>query len=604
MLLQTLAAAAVASGRFALATRGGRHTLVSPDGQDIFVTALNHLTGPFFYDDIQGANGLLNVAPGAPACRAYDGPCRAADLLNVRYNGSWEAATRDFVAFSRGAGFNAAGYEFAPTAGLDWPYLPDLFVTNASHILQRSGLASFPDVWAPAFATSVERRVAAWVRHDQRTGAARVPRSVVGYYMEDQPVWSVNPLGDWTSATRGRTAGPGKEVYVRWLQRRYNGDFAAAARAYELPSRLRGWDDLTGYAFAGLERTAAVTDDDTEFLGVVAEHYFALASATIRKHDPGALIFGQRFIGNDCPAPVLRAAGRHFDVVSVQPQDFSPITPERVDALVANLHNISLLAGGAPIFVADESTHFFQEVPNPPFEQPMRPSNCKLDNRTKRLPAWAGCTADEAGAGQMYEQLLLALHKSSFAVGYAHCQYIDRAVCHEWPAPGSCDIKRPGWSPNLKQGLKDAAGHPKPKLVAAITAANRKVHQASAAPMTAVHKDGLLCRTPFRCVKPFTITAPTPAASQVAIKGARPEPLPPPSPIRPLTLGAQWRAPRSTRATWTMSSSTSDAEGEAVSLDRMWQGRLLRWALEPPGSKWETLVRERAGGCVWGGRGG
>ena len=160
---------------------------------------------------------------------------------------------------------------------------------------------------------------------------------VLGYYFEDQPVWTVGPLGDWASATRNRTEGAGKAAYAAWLRDRYAGDFRAFARIYRPPPAVAGWEAVIGYDFAGLARTPRVLADDGEFLGVVAERYFSIASAAVRKHDPGALVFGQRFLSNDAPPPVLRAAGRHFDVISVQPHIFSPTTAERVDAVMARL---------------------------------------------------------------------------------------------------------------------------------------------------------------------------------------------------------------------------------------------------------------------------
>jgi hypothetical protein len=72
-------------------------------------------------------------------------------------------------------------------------------------------------------------------------------------------------------------------------------------------------------------------------------------------------VFGQRFLSHDCPPSVLAAAGRHFDVISVQPSIFSPLTQVQVETSIQELVNISKLAG-RPVFVADQSTHFFENV--------------------------------------------------------------------------------------------------------------------------------------------------------------------------------------------------------------------------------------------------
>ena len=114
---------------------------------------------------------------------------------------------------------------------------------------------------------------------------------------------------------------------------------------------------------------ARVQADDTEFLGVVADQLFDIGASAVRRHDPAALVFGQRFLSNDAPPPVLAAAGRHFDVVSVQPSDFSPADGDELEAVIAGLVNISKLTG-KPVMVADESTHFVEPV-RPLFDSAM-----------------------------------------------------------------------------------------------------------------------------------------------------------------------------------------------------------------------------------------
>ena len=52
--------APTSTGRYTVAANpaGRGWTLLSPGGEPTFVVALNHLASPFYYDVIQGANGL------------------------------------------------------------------------------------------------------------------------------------------------------------------------------------------------------------------------------------------------------------------------------------------------------------------------------------------------------------------------------------------------------------------------------------------------------------------------------------------------------------------------------------------------------------------
>jgi len=134
---------------------------------------------------------------------------------------------------------------------------------------------------------------------------------------------------------------------VAYAKARYGADFATFRKVYRLPPSVTGWADVASFDFDGLKRTARVVADDVEFLSNVAEKYFRLAATSIRKPDPAGLVFGQRFLSEDCPLGVLAAAGRWFDVISVQPSVFGSTT-ERVQHVIARLINISRQANNTP----------------------------------------------------------------------------------------------------------------------------------------------------------------------------------------------------------------------------------------------------------------
>ena len=53
-----------------------------------------------------------------------------------------------------------------------------------------------------------------------------------------------------------------------------------------------------------------------EFLALVAERYFSVAAAAIRRHDPNHMVLGCRFAGMGASDVVLAAAGRYCDIVT------------------------------------------------------------------------------------------------------------------------------------------------------------------------------------------------------------------------------------------------------------------------------------------------
>ena len=449
-----------ATGRFALQNHDNHGwVLHRPDGSPTFLLALNHLSNPEYFDVIQGASGL-------GPCHSYDTECLKNDLLGTKYAGNWSAATEDFVRFSKAWGFNSAGYEYVPAPGVSWSYLPDLFITNASYIFKHSAdyRPTFPDVFDLDFNASTDARVQSWCNTDQHIDRPRVRSEVVGYYFEDQALWNVSQARsgvgsdgprpkDWADAMRTLpSSAPGKAAYVTWLEQRYlsRGGLEQARAVYAIPSHVESWYAVRSYDFGSLDLlSAAVVVDDTEFLAVVADRYFGVASAAVRRHDPGALVFGQRFIGQDLVPGVIAAAGKHFDVISVQPSPFSFGDDQEAQASAEELARVGALAGGRPVFVADQTSHFVQAITQQP-------------NATSfRAPCWTdesgrvhGCGANASAAGELYAAYLSQLRARPETIGYSHCQVggglclclsphstvvtISAALCTSRPAALTC----------------------------------------------------------------------------------------------------------------------------------------------------------------------
>ena len=164
-----------------------------------------------------------------------------------------------------------------------------------------------------------------------------------------------NTAGDWTDYTRSLPEGsPGKTAYVGWLKARYSangaGGLAAARAVYNMPPSVQDWDAVYAYQFnPRLNLSDGVVEaDDTAFLGVVADRLFGVGADAVRRHDPAALVFGQRFLSHDAPAPVLAAAGKHFDAIAVQPSNFSYTSDGMQDYSIGFMQQMSILASESP----------------------------------------------------------------------------------------------------------------------------------------------------------------------------------------------------------------------------------------------------------------
>ncbi len=438
-----------AAARFSVRQRaGGGWTLVRPDGTDVFLTAVNHLS--------------------SFKCMDTDTSCKVTDLMTNRFNGNWSALAEAFIADLKKWGFSAAGYGQAeyglrgqPTFGgrsgwEQYPYFPHYWEEHGSP--DGPGGFYISDVFEPSFVTTTDQQFEAVASRVRAT--AEGASNAVGYYFNDIPIWGrAGPYKRkgppaWTSYMRGLNASaPGKSAYVSWLEDRYGGTTSGlqqVCRVYNVVPPAKSWKDLMAYSFGSVNNgSEAVVQDDTAFLGVVADRIYGVASAAVRKHDPTALVFGDKFIQIDMPQPVLDAAAKHFDVLSIQPQPFSftdsAMLQQNVADLVAVARKLDM-----PLMIADQATHY---------QDPYHTKHAEFPDRCLEQHG-NPCCEDEITAGNLYEEYLDSLNASGVVVGFARCQYIDRRFC---------------WTCNTtKQGLLHYDGTPRPYLTAAVARANRK----------------------------------------------------------------------------------------------------------------------------------
>jgi hypothetical protein len=125
----------------------------------------------------------------------------------------------------------------------------------------------------------------------------------------------------------------GRTRLLAWLREYFGGDF----------SRFRDAFDTTASDWAGLEQVRTLKPhrfrlaQRTKYAwaGEVAERYFSLSEAAIRRHDPKHLILGCRFAGS-AMTPVAQAQARHCDVLSINVYSKEGSAPiEMLDRLYA-----------------------------------------------------------------------------------------------------------------------------------------------------------------------------------------------------------------------------------------------------------------------------
>ena len=155
--------------------------------------------------------------------------------------------------------------------------------------LHRPGTA-FPNVFHPDFE-------AAWDEAAARAAAKhRDDPGLLGYYLDNELSWG--------GVSRNRDEGMFDAVAAL-----PPGHSARKA----LDAFLAEWSEAHHERVVEAAPSASVK---VAFLALVAERYFSVAAGAIRRHDPNHMVLGCRFAGMGASDVVLKAAGRHCDIVT------------------------------------------------------------------------------------------------------------------------------------------------------------------------------------------------------------------------------------------------------------------------------------------------
>ena len=186
----------------------------------------------------------------------------------------------------------------------------------------------FPNVFHPDYERITDEYCA------ETCGKRKDDRALFGYFISNELAWG-GRAGDMKS-------GEGLFDYV-------NEKLDSSHPARQALERI--------VAACGGDRTSPATKE--KFLEAVAERYFSVNAAAIRRHDPNHLVLGCRFAGLVHPA-VIRIAGKYCDVVTLNFYSWSDIARNEVRAgrfgrPVASLWKETYDLAGKPLMITEWS---------------------------------------------------------------------------------------------------------------------------------------------------------------------------------------------------------------------------------------------------------
>jgi hypothetical protein len=274
------AVAASGGGFFTVEQRGQAWWLIDPAGEPFFSLGVNCLT------------------PGGEKSK-YD-PARLT-YAAWRYYDDVDAWAGASLSRLKQWKFNTVGGWHDPIVRQgEWPY------TEVLHVGAEFGIP-----WIDLFADSFEEQVDQFAA--RRVTPHRNDSRLIGWYTDNELGW----FGDMLFAyhLEQPRASKTRQRIVRILREHYGGDFERLRQDFVPTEQIASFDQLD--QGGSLMRRAGGRAEQVvdRFLGELAGRYYTVVCAALRKHDPNHLILGDRYHGY-CPDAVVRAAGKHVNVVS------------------------------------------------------------------------------------------------------------------------------------------------------------------------------------------------------------------------------------------------------------------------------------------------
>ncbi len=298
--------------RWSLTTKNGVSWLVTPCGQPFLSLGVNALDGGYPFREKAG-KVYYSWTAFAPSEEA------------------WVEATRRRLA---AWGFNSAGGWALPPQELHLPTVVNLELGRRARFH-----------WFDPFAPKTATRMMALAR--KLVAPYRNTPYRIGYFSDNEVGWWAGALFVFYSMKPADSAT--KQRWVETLRDHYGGDWARFTADFLPPPNVRSWAALL--AATGMTRMrpgGAGIHVVREWCGIVARHYYALASRAIRAADPDALYFGDRLPIYYDPA-AIRAMAPYVDAIATN------YNVDASDGWIADYYfdGLRKLSGGKPVLVSE-----------------------------------------------------------------------------------------------------------------------------------------------------------------------------------------------------------------------------------------------------------
>jgi hypothetical protein len=379
---------AEATGFFRTQERDGRWWIITPDGHPFFAIGTDHCRWDGHWCE------SLGYAPyGRKNAAKYPGP------------EEWAVQSTDRL---KTWGFNLVGAggsgecRYKGLGHTEFIAFGTIF-TDIDDIVPKVNWTGFPNVFSPRWERYCDRmaqRLCADKKNDPW---------LLGYFLDNELEWygkNYTEGGIFDEGMRKPADHSAKLALVEYLRGKY-GTVVALNAAWGM--NLASFDAILAATELTGSKGDTVAADKKGFTRLVADEYFRVTTAAIRKADPNHMVIGCRFAGS-APADIWDIAGKYCDIVTFNSYDMVDMERDVAPGVVDKFTRFHALAN-----------------------KPMMITEWSFPALDAGLPCKGGAgmrvdtQAQKAECFRIYQEMLLRL---PFMVGSDYFMWVDE------PAPG------------------------------------------------------------------------------------------------------------------------------------------------------------------------